>query len=91
MRRALSVIPLNAGDRLDIRIGAVRKRLNEAVVRMLAYNGSISGPTLHVNQGSEITVQVTNNGDIRRPFTGTDFDWRTATTGSRTKHRPPSR
>ena len=31
---------------------------------MLAYNGSIPGPTLHVTQGSEISVQVTNDGDI---------------------------
>lgn len=31
---------------------------------MLAYNGSIPGPTLHVDQGSEITVHVTNAGDI---------------------------
>ena len=31
---------------------------------MLGYNGSIPGPTLHVDQGSEITVQVTNDGDV---------------------------
>ena len=31
---------------------------------MLAYNGSIPGPTLHVDQGSEITVDVTNEGDV---------------------------
>jgi FtsP/CotA-like multicopper oxidase with cupredoxin domain len=30
---------------------------------MLAYNGSIPGPTLHVRQGSAITVQATNDGD----------------------------
>jgi FtsP/CotA-like multicopper oxidase with cupredoxin domain len=32
-------------------------------VRMLAYNGSIPGPTVRVGQGSEIVVQVTNGGD----------------------------
>ena len=32
-------------------------------VRMLAYNGSIPGPTLRVRQGSEITVRVRNDGD----------------------------
>ena len=31
---------------------------------MLAYNGSIPGPTLHVDQGSEITVHVANDGDV---------------------------
>ena len=36
----------------------------DAELRMLAYNGSISGPTLHVRQGSGIAVQVTNDGDI---------------------------
>ena len=42
----------------------VHKRLEDAELRMLAYNGSISGPTLHVRQGSGIAVQVTNDGDI---------------------------
>ena len=31
---------------------------------MLAYNGSIPGPTLHVPQGSRITVDVRNDGDV---------------------------
>ena len=31
---------------------------------MLAYNGSIPGPTLRVRQGSEITVHVRNDADI---------------------------
>jgi hypothetical protein len=30
----------------------VRKRIGDAEVRMLGYNGSIPGPTLHVDQGS---------------------------------------
>ena len=59
-----SVIRLHDGDRFDLRISPVRKGLDAAVLRMLAYNGSIPGPTLHVDQGSEITVQVTNDGDI---------------------------
>ena len=31
---------------------------------MLGYNGSIPGPTLHVRQGSEVIVHVTNDGDL---------------------------
>ena len=52
------------GDRLDLRIGPVRKSLGSAELRMLAYNGSVPGPVLHVDQGSEITVQVRNDGDV---------------------------
>jgi len=59
-----SVIRLHDGGRFNLRISPVRKGLDAAVLRMLAYNGSIPGPTLHVDQGSEITVQVTNDGDI---------------------------
>ena len=31
---------------------------------MLAYNGSVPGPTLKVPQGATITVHVTNHGDL---------------------------
>jgi FtsP/CotA-like multicopper oxidase with cupredoxin domain len=58
------LIQLHDGDRFDLRIEPVRKRMDDAELRMLGYNGSIPGPTLHVDQGSEITVQVTNDGDV---------------------------
>ena len=58
------VTRLADGDRLDLRIGPVRKNIDDAELRMLAYNGSIPGPTLQVDQGSEITVQVRNDGDV---------------------------
>jgi FtsP/CotA-like multicopper oxidase with cupredoxin domain len=58
------VTRLADGDRLDLRIGPARKNIDGAELRMLAYNGSIPGPTLHVDQGSEITVQVRNDGDV---------------------------
>jgi FtsP/CotA-like multicopper oxidase with cupredoxin domain len=60
----LSVLRLRDGDRLDLRIGPVRKTIEGADLRMLAYNDSIPGPTLHVEQGSEITVQVRNDGPL---------------------------
>jgi FtsP/CotA-like multicopper oxidase with cupredoxin domain len=59
-----SIVRLYDGDRFDLRIYPVRKRIGDAEVRMLGYNGSIPGPTLHVEQGSQITVQVTNDGDV---------------------------
>ena len=58
------LIRLQDGDRLDLHIEPVLKRIDDAELRMLGYNGSIPGPTLHVEQGSEITVQVTNDGDV---------------------------
>ena len=57
-------IRMKDGGHLDITIGSVRKRIGDADIRMLAYNGSIPGPTLYVDQGSEITVEATNNGDV---------------------------
>ena len=52
------------GEAFDLRIGPVAKRLGEATVRMLGYNGSIPGPTIKVRQGSEEIVHVRNDGDL---------------------------
>jgi FtsP/CotA-like multicopper oxidase with cupredoxin domain len=57
-------VELADGDTLDLTIGPVAKRLSDTTVRMLGYNGSIPGPTLKVQQGSEIVVHVTNRGDL---------------------------
>ncbi len=51
------------GERFELRIAPVVKRIAGSDVRMLAYNGSIPGPTLRVKQGSEIEVEITNDGD----------------------------
>src|ERR671911_855929 len=59
-----SVVRLYNGDAFDLSIRPVRKRIGDNEVRMLGYNGSIPGPTLHVDQGSEITVTVRNDGDV---------------------------
>jgi FtsP/CotA-like multicopper oxidase with cupredoxin domain len=58
------LLELAPGDTLDLRVGPVAKRLGETMVRMLGYNGSIPGPTLRVQQGSEIIVHVINQGDL---------------------------
>jgi FtsP/CotA-like multicopper oxidase with cupredoxin domain len=57
-------VTLKDGDHFDLRIAAVKKRIGDAEVRMLAYNGSIPGPTLYVDQSSEVTVDATNDGDV---------------------------
>jgi FtsP/CotA-like multicopper oxidase with cupredoxin domain len=58
------VLDLADGDTIDLRIAPVVKQLGDDAVRMLAYNGSIPGPTLRVREGSELTVDVTNDTDM---------------------------
>ncbi len=58
-----SVVRIDEGGRLNLHIAPVRKRIGDAIVRMLAYNQSIPGPQLDVDQGSEIIVEVRNDGD----------------------------
>jgi FtsP/CotA-like multicopper oxidase with cupredoxin domain len=62
--RPPQLVELSDGDRFDLRIAPVAKRLGDATVRMLAYNGSIPGPTLRVREGSEIVVDIENQGDM---------------------------
>src|SRR3954469_23952056 len=59
-----TAVDLAAGDVFDLRIAPVVKQIGENRVRMIAYNGSIPGPTLRVHQGSEISVDVVNEGDL---------------------------
>jgi FtsP/CotA-like multicopper oxidase with cupredoxin domain len=61
--RASEVTELLDGERFDLRIAPVAKRIGHATVRMLAYNGSIPGPTLKVREGSEVIVDIENQGD----------------------------
>jgi FtsP/CotA-like multicopper oxidase with cupredoxin domain len=61
---ATEVVELGDGDRYTLRIAPVTKRIGEATVRMLAYNGSIPGPTLRVPEGAEVIVDIENEGDL---------------------------
>jgi Multicopper oxidase len=61
--RPTEIIELRDGDTYELRIAPVANQLGDNHVRMLAYNGSIPGPTLRVAQGSEIAVRVRNDGD----------------------------
>ena len=58
------VIDLADGDTVQLRIAPVAKQIGDTTVRMLAYNGSVPGPTLRVREGSEIAVKVINDGDL---------------------------
>jgi FtsP/CotA-like multicopper oxidase with cupredoxin domain len=62
--RKTELVELTDGDECELEIMPVKKRIGDTTVRMLAYNGSVPGPTLKVGQGSTITVHVTNHGDI---------------------------
>jgi FtsP/CotA-like multicopper oxidase with cupredoxin domain len=62
--RPVESIELADGDEFQLRIAPVTKQLGDTTVRMLAYNGSVPGPTLRVRQGSEVSVTVVNDGDL---------------------------
>jgi FtsP/CotA-like multicopper oxidase with cupredoxin domain len=62
--RRPELVELSDGDEFELEIVPIKKQIGNATVRMLAYNGSVPGPTLKVQQGSTITVHVTNRGDL---------------------------
>ena len=58
------VIELKDGDTFNLTAGFVKKKIGNAEVRMLAYNGSIPGPTLKIPQGATVTVNFKNDTDV---------------------------
>src|SRR6185295_10375048 len=58
------VVELSNGDSFELEIAPVAKRIGNATVRMLAYNGSIPGPTLKIQEGSTVVVNIENQGDM---------------------------
>ncbi len=62
--RPSEIVDVPDGGRIELRVAAVTKRIGDATIRMLAYNGSIPGPTLRVRQDAEIDVDVVNDGDM---------------------------
>jgi len=58
------LVELADGDTFELRIAPVAKRIGDDTVRMIAYNRSIPGPTLRVREGSELVVDVVNEGDL---------------------------
>src|SRR4051794_924379 len=62
--RATEIIDVEPGGSFELRIAPVTKRIGDGEVRMLAYNGAVPGPTLRVAEGSQIEVDVVNEGDL---------------------------
>src|SRR4051794_40795721 len=62
--RPSEIAEVSPGGSFELRVAPVVKRIGDATVRMLAYNGSVPGPALRVKEGSEIDVEVVNEGDL---------------------------
>ncbi len=58
------VVELKNGDTYNLTASMVKKTIARSTVKMLAYNGSVPGPTIKVEQGSEVTMHFTNNTDV---------------------------
>ena len=56
-RRTRRPRQLRAADRAG-------ERLGDDTTRMIAYNGSVPGPAIRVREGSELVVDVVNEGDL---------------------------
>jgi FtsP/CotA-like multicopper oxidase with cupredoxin domain len=61
---SFETVELADGERFELEIAPVAKRLGDETVRMLAYNRSVPGPTLRVRQGSTVEIEVVNRGDL---------------------------
>ncbi|MDP2838292.1 MAG: multicopper oxidase family protein [Candidatus Moranbacteria bacterium] len=59
-----SIIDLKDGQSIDLTITPIQQNIAGRTVKMLGYNGSIPGPTIRVSEGSEITINLKNGGDI---------------------------
>ena len=60
---ATTAVDVADGETWELVAAPVRKHVGDDEVRMLAYNGSVPGPTLRVRQGSTVSVRFTNRGD----------------------------
>jgi FtsP/CotA-like multicopper oxidase with cupredoxin domain len=58
------LVELDHDEEFDLSIAPVAKQLDDATVRMLAYNGSIPGPTLKVKEGSQVVVNIENQAEL---------------------------
>jgi suppressor of ftsI len=58
------IVELKNGDTYDLTMGYVTKNINGKDIRMIAYDGSIPGPTIKVMQGSSVTINLINKTDI---------------------------
>lgn len=58
---ARQVVELKDGDTYTLTASSVSKEIGGVRMRMLAYNGSIPGPTIRVAQGATVTIDFRND------------------------------
>jgi suppressor of ftsI len=56
-----ALVSLNDGAVYAMNISEIKKEINGKIVPLLAYNDSIPGPTIQVQQDSTIHIKLTNN------------------------------
>jgi FtsP/CotA-like multicopper oxidase with cupredoxin domain len=61
---ATELVRLQRGERFALTVEPVVNRVAGAPVRMLAYNRSVPGPTLRVDEGAEVVIDIANRGDL---------------------------
>lgn len=59
-----AVVKVADGETYQLTAHRVRKNINGVELNLLAYNGSIPGPVIDVEQGTTIRVNFTNNTDV---------------------------
>jgi FtsP/CotA-like multicopper oxidase with cupredoxin domain len=59
-----TTVELKTGDTYDLTASIVKKNINGTEFRTLAYNGSIPGPLIKVQQGSAVTINFKNDTDM---------------------------
>jgi hypothetical protein len=84
-----TLLELAYGDTLDLTVGPMAKRLGEAIMRMLAYNGSIPNPPSRSSRAARSSSTSPITATWIPPCTGTACAWRTGMTACRTRPRRP--
>ena len=58
------IVSLKNGTTYDLVAQFVTKEIDGKKINMLAYNGSIPGPTIRVSEGDTIVIRFTNKTDV---------------------------
>jgi suppressor of ftsI len=83
-----SGVELKNGDTYTITASYISKNINGTEYRMLAYNGSIPGPLIKVQQGAQITINFKNDTDMPTLFHSHGVRMDNQFDGSQTSQQP---
>ena len=61
---APQTVELKNGDTYQIEVSYVSKVIAGNKLKMIAYNGSVPGPTIKVHEGDQVTIHFVNKSDI---------------------------